>query len=89
MRHCLYLLGVNARRYFGHDYGKAYEFIANVSIIINKCSECFGNAVPYIVDKKNNEIETLEAKQYRTLFNKPNFFQDRQNFYISKEIFNF
>lgn len=66
---------------------KIYMYTAILEAVINKRSQCFGNAVPYVKDKQGNEPDTLQAKRIRKLMTEPNALMSWTQFYRLVEVY--
>jgi hypothetical protein len=73
--------------FFGNNYLDAYKRIPQVRTVIDKRAACLSSAVPYILDKDENEPQTKDAKNIRKLFDTPNFIQSFSELYVLKEIY--
>lgn len=80
------LLGFRGSGFVGDDK-KRYESISVLQSVVNKRAECFGNAVPYVLDKDNNEPKGYEATQVRSLLKNPNALNSFQQLYRTTEVF--
>jgi hypothetical protein len=73
--------------FFGNNYLEAYKRIPQVRMVIDKRAACLSSAVPYILDKDENEPQTKDAKNIRKLFDNANFIQSFSELYVLKEIY--
>jgi hypothetical protein len=79
-------LSFSGSRHIGSDKRK-YELIAILEAVINKRSECFGNAVPYVLDKNGNEPTDLSAKRVVELLKSPNALMSFQQLYRTTDAY--
>jgi hypothetical protein len=87
-RELFYSIGMPGREnFFGHNYFSAYKLISQVRMVIDKRAECLASAVPYILDRDENEPQGKDAKAIRKLFDTPNFLQSFSELYVLKEIY--
>lgn len=58
----------------------ALKYVAPLSYVLSRVGSMASDGVPYVVDKKNNEIESEECNNIRRLLNNPNKLQDFSQF---------
>jgi hypothetical protein len=68
-------------------YRAIYEESAVLSTVINKRAGCFGNAVVYVKDRQDNEAETVQARQVRSLLRQPNSLMSWEQLYRTTEVY--